>query len=817
MQGWTGPSLTKTLPVSLPDFTVSASVTMESGKTKRGSNKRGSIAIMDSRGGVMSIMVGEDGNNRWKNSVCSTSCSRDVGVRKDGDTVFFLITKKGSRLKIIVDETVYRDIESPLIDLSKVVLKQSGNEYPPQFTVTFDNVRISGSCVDDDFNPKNDLKGRDPTTKGTVSGMDEFGNIIWAQADYCTYADKDAFQGITLTREEGMTQVQLGERLTETQINNLHKKGMYSESPESVKELIGAKIAADVPENHRSIGTYVMEGRCRDKDNDGEYETVDIRPIKCPPGTGGCKEGKCSKESWFKVISSAAVNEIVDEVTNLPENFGNGVAVTLFTNDILRWYYKLDETQNAIHQSKSGMYYAGYAWGRVASAIIALHVAAAAIPNIGAHLITAYTVAGSAGNPILIQLGIIAEIADVAATGYFGYALGGQIYEGYSTNQWKVEEMIDTSVEIVGTLGAGDLIETGVGKGLGKVLGAGDLPETTIQRVPKHKPLMVDPPKKGTPSAGPYIQLQAPLRPKGELLGPEQFPGLTKEYAAYLRYLKKEHPDILSENWRTFGRSPEGIVNADEWYLINAWKAKAEFGNNLDQFMVTDPLTLDMYTKKLTKRHKIAVGIETGHGYSAGNYHSLDEAIVHPGKTRNQIPEQNVVYTSSSPETFSGATEWLKSQGFPPRGDFVLIKGMPELLESKGTPYNYQRAGFDGVIPFNAPSVKGDSGKHYYPVNHQVGLYLELAHKQFVEVIELMKRNAPQDKILIAVADYYHTVINGHLFSRVNNSLLMGEINIILKRIGLKEVTHGKLDLYAIGIDYPEFRTYFAQFIQQAQ
>ena len=152
-KAWSGPSLTKILETKYTDFTISLSITMdaEDAGGETGKNKRGGITVYDTQSNAISIGIGEDGSNRWKNQVCySGGCTGNVGSREDGETIHFTINKIGNRLRVLVDENTYWDRASPLTDLNKVVLKQAGDDEPPEFTVTFEDLIIAEDCIDKD-------------------------------------------------------------------------------------------------------------------------------------------------------------------------------------------------------------------------------------------------------------------------------------------------------------------------------------------------------------------------------------------------------------------------------------------------------------------------------------------------------------------------------------------------------------------------------------------------------------------------------------------------------------------------------------------
>jgi hypothetical protein len=71
--------------------------------------------------------------------------------------------------------------------------------------------------------------------------------------------------------------------------------------------------------------------------------------------------------------------------------------------------------------------------------------------------------------------------------------------------------------------------------------------------------------------------------------------------------------------------------------------------------------------------------------------------------------------------------------------------------------------------------------------------------------------------LLTSLSDYYHLAINWMPFSQVNNSLFMGQINVILRHCNLQSTPHGYLDLHALTQPYNEFRKIFTDTILRLQ
>ena len=73
------------------------------------------------------------------------------------------------------------------------------------------------------------------------------------------------------------------------------------------------------------------------------------------------------------------------------------------------------------------------------------------------------------------------------------------------------------------------------------------------------------------------------------------------------------------------------------------------------------------------------------------------------------------------------------------------------------------------------------------------------------------------DEFLDEVAEFYHTGINGHIFEKGNNSLMMTQINVMLKDRGLRHISHGRLDFNAFSQNLDDFKGTFKEAILDAQ
>lgn len=102
------------------------------------------------------------------------------------------------------------------------------------------------------------------------------------------------------------------------------------------------------------------------------------------------------------------------------------------------------------------------------------------------------------------------------------------------------------------------------------------------------------------------------------------------------------------------------------------------------------------------------------------------------------------------------------------------------------------------------------------------GKYIPLFFSKMEEWLSLIKRLSHQieleryqhrDMLLPALATYYQLGIHAHAFVRINQSLLMAQVNYILMLNHFRPVYHGYLDAAASFLDTAHFRNYFARHV----
>jgi hypothetical protein len=287
------------------------------------------------------------------------------------------------------------------------------------------------------------------------------------------------------------------------------------------------------------------------------------------------------------------------------------------------------------------------------------------------------------------------------------------------------------------------------------------------------------------------------LAARGEKFSPQDY-----EDVVYLR-----GPSDLEETRR---RNPR--------FLPNTKAAHADFENWFSQWLAGKSMTFSLWQNALRERHKIATGFntQTAHLGPLDTYRADSGDIVLPGFFRNEGEDDESCYGRGNTQQSAKALEhvdlWLVAHDFEawnqlsPR--FVEVNGLDILgtdrARSPTSSYAYQQI----------PMI------FYYPDDLDIDLFLQLGWDRLKEVkrgimaYKRWARPATRTGTLHAIADYYHTAIIGHYFRKVNNSMLMPEVNTFLRHLGLKPIQHGTLDLVAIRMDYIPFRRYFIEYLQ---
>jgi hypothetical protein len=297
--------------------------------------------------------------------------------------------------------------------------------------------------------------------------------------------------------------------------------------------------------------------------------------------------------------------------------------------------------------------------------------------------------------------------------------------------------------------------------------------------------------------------------------------------ARVVRFRPSNQPDIVEEydilQNLQYVRRESDLGRLAPGYISNTREAQQQFSRNFESALRTDVPNYDQWVLAQRERHKLATGETSGRTYEFNGYQSNDPKIVGPGRFRNEIHapddfiEYGAIVSSSQIDEFDS---FMASRGLQNAdNESIVVLGLEDKVNKK--------ANVNGVRDLRFPRnyrfpTRSDGVAHIYPDHAATQIYLGLTYERYQDVVSAVRAfnanssAANLNKSLEALSDYYHTAINGHLHGRVNNSILMGEVNTVLKNLGLKPVAHGQTDIAAISMDYQVFRQYFLNFVRPA-
>lgn len=278
----------------------------------------------------------------------------------------------------------------------------------------------------------------------------------------------------------------------------------------------------------------------------------------------------------------------------------------------------------------------------------------------------------------------------------------------------------------------------------------------------------------------------------------------------------------------------ETMIHFDQWLRgeIRYTTRKTPF-HNMPEY--TWP-TVTAFEQLLTRLHTIAVlgpkGESTYWPDDATPGGFSDESVRRraaenaAGQYRHMDPRQRqnealVHHHELSPETFfdlmsfrKHATKKLESLGSVPMQFFVpQIRGIPERALPKYTIIEAQRkAIYSYPSPSQLKAYLQEMGLTLDRVRANLGLYEAPTSRA-----DLTASATLRQRILEDLAHYYHLGVIGHPFMRVNNSVLMGQVNTVLLHLDLKPIQHGDMDYVVRSLDSEDAARYFIDQIVKAQ
>lgn len=129
--------------------------------------------------------------------------------------------------------------------------------------------------------------------------------------------------------------------------------------------------------------------------------------------------------------------------------------------------------------------------------------------------------------------------------------------------------------------------------------------------------------------------------------------------------------------------------------------------------------------------------------------------------------------------------------------------------------------------PENAFVILGNEwlvSPHRVPMPGEISSYLdrgektmaELRNKYFLGKLQKFGKGTKEEEVFLnLISDYYQVMINSHAFVRVNQSMLMNQINHMLYTYGYQPLYHGHIDYWAMALPHLEFRRFFIDEVRE--
>ena len=145
----------------------------------------------------------------------------------------------------------------------------------------------------------------------------------------------------------------------------------------------------------------------------------------------------------------------------------------------------------------------------------------------------------------------------------------------------------------------------------------------------------------------------------------------------------------------------------------------------------------------------------------------------------------------------------------------------PKIVMLGPVPFQYQFPQVDGIPAEALPRYSLASGgkvKFDYPPAKYLPRYLDQMGESLERVRSGLKAPHPDRAAVLGdLARYYHLAMIGHPFMRVNNSLVMVQVNVALRKLGMKPVAHGDLDYLVRSLDSGAARDAFIDYVNRNQ
>ncbi len=243
-----------------------------------------------------------------------------------------------------------------------------------------------------------------------------------------------------------------------------------------------------------------------------------------------------------------------------------------------------------------------------------------------------------------------------------------------------------------------------------------------------------------------------------------------------------------------------------EWYVKDAPDNSYEEQLSVEHVKSTVQTFLkDKLTKKIVPEQTF---LRTG----MLQYNSVN---TFPGKYRKDVAPTDIVigHQLNNFEVTSEQMEKLVLNGFKPVPPAQALGGNGYIAQ---TTIRVKAKGSSSEEPLTAETLLTANHKAEYhpPVGETEKAFAKATAQRMQDLKEWRNRESREvkadlDHFLNDLSDYYHTAVLWKPFIAVNNSILMGQVNVLLRHFGLNSMPHEFLDNFARMTDYNVFRNLF--------
>jgi hypothetical protein len=279
----------------------------------------------------------------------------------------------------------------------------------------------------------------------------------------------------------------------------------------------------------------------------------------------------------------------------------------------------------------------------------------------------------------------------------------------------------------------------------------------------------------------------------------------------FVRYPSVFNPTAFPQKKIFCAEVLKKIVGLDVHYLENHSHAQTEFY----KWYLSDSII--SYVEQLRAQHLLsALGQKT----KPQIYHHISEEFVYqssssnPGRFRVELDAGSWMNYKFSPSY----KQWtlLFEQGFSQPG--IYFEG--EKINSDLIVYPVRSRGIDEKFS-NQIHLRHSSAMYVAPLDDSESVYRKASSDRMADLKKWREKTPHEarealDDLLNELSDYYHTAIQWMPFSMINNSILMGHVNVLLRHFGLNPMPHEDLDELAFLCHYDPFRSVFKHFVYKA-